>query len=1204
MKTSVSLHLVIISILFGLESSAATLNWTGFGTNSLWMNRSNWSGNVAPITGDDLNFRAAAVVFSRRTNSNDFPTDTTFGALHFTAELGSTLDYTIFGNSIRLTNGVSQEPSGTFQLDMKGTTTVSNHLTLGASQVFTNALDGALRFAGGVALGANSLFVGVRSITDVTFDAPVTGAGTLDVNPSGSAVLGRVHLASSNAIAGEIVVRGGALLAEHAQALGSASAGPVHVGASGTLRLALANAVFTGSSLAMTGRLEVLGATNSSLSAPILVAGSNAVFAISNNFTLQAAITNSTQLTNIGSGLLRIAPTVIVQGGGLLRNLGVLDVDGIVHNSVQIGAGIQGGSLSGSGQIDSVTVSGFAVIAPGSGTDPTLGLDPLRVGRLSLNSGTTLKMELFPQRPGGGSTNDTIIVTNAPTLGNAALTLIALTNLAPNQQFMILQNLGAAPVTNTFFNLPEGAVLPATNGNFALRISYVGGDGNDVVLTALSNTPPTFATPTNNLTIVEANLLTYTNIVSDLERPPQTMSWSLLTPLSGLNLDPVSGVLTWTPTEAQGPSTNTVLVKVTDSGTPPMSSTGTVIIAVQEFNQPPVPVAVPDTNLLAGNILSLQLVANDPDLPANTLTWQPISLPAGATLASNGQYTYSTGPLEGGIKTNRVRVYDFNPDAVNQNSFTNNLTFLVRVLSRRIVTNTNDSGAGSLRQAILDVNTNPAGGFVEFDIPGSGAQKITPLTQLPDLGGSLSIDGYTQPGARPASPTNAATILIELSGESLTNGSDGLRWFLSGQTIRGLCINRFANGNALDSQCQACSGQVIEGCYIGTDTSGTVARPNFYGIRLDSTANARIGGPDLAQRNIISGNQHDGMSIAQGFDGATTYNLTIQNNMIGTDRTGTNALGNGGKGIVTETGGVGGQGFSGYGCVIADNVIAANGSIGVNFGGTGNVFVRNKIGVGLDGAVPLGNGDIGLALFGNAHRVGTTNSADANIIANNNGPGVLLNDGTNHAVLGNSIFRNSGLGIDLAPAGVTPNDPGDVDVGVNNLQNFPVITTVTPTSGGVTVNGALNSISNTTYRLEFFHSPDFAPNGQPQAKTFLGTTNVSTDAGGNASFSVVLNQTAGGGFITATATDPAGNTSEISAGLAFAAARLDIANLGAQVRVFWVTNLSGYLLQSNSSVALSGGWTNVPGAPGVSGSNYFRDFSPTDAPRYFRLRLP
>ena len=118
----------------------------------------------------------------------------------------------------------------------------------------------------------------------------------------------------------------------------------------------------------------------------------------------------------------------------------------------------------------------------------------------------------------------------------------------------------------------------------------------------------------------------------------------------------------------------------------------------------------------------------------------------------------------------------------------------------------------------------------------------------------------------------------------------------------------------------------------------------------------------------------------------------------------------------------------------------------------------------------------------------------------------------------------------------------------------------------------------------------------------FAATNIATDASGDASFSLTLNQALSGGFITATATDPAGNTSEISDGLPFA--KLDIVVVGSQVRLLWLTNLTGFILQSNASVILSNGWSNVPGSFSVTNSTFFRDFAPGDAPRFFRLRLP
>jgi hypothetical protein len=139
-------------------------------------------------------------------------------------------------------------------------------------------------------------------------------------------------------------------------------------------------------------------------------------------------------------------------------------------------------------------------------------------------------------------------------------------------------------------------------------------------------------------------------------------------------------------------------------------------------------------------------------------------------------------------------------------------------------------------------------------------------------------------------------------------------------------------------------------------------------------------------------------------------------------------------------------------------------------------------------------------------------------------------------------------------------------------------------------------------RLEFFQSADFAPNDQPQAGTFLCSTNVTTDASGNASFTVTINTNLStGGFITATATDPFGSTSEVSDGLTLAS--LNIVLSGSQVRVLWLSNLTGFVLQSNANIIQST-WSNVPGSFGVTNASFFRDFPLTDTPRFFRLHLP
>ncbi|MBK6744805.1 MAG: Calx-beta domain-containing protein, partial [Hydrogenophilales bacterium] len=110
----------------------------------------------------------------------------------------------------------------------------------------------------------------------------------------------------------------------------------------------------------------------------------------------------------------------------------------------------------------------------------------------------------------------------------------------------------------------------------------------------------------------------------------------------------------------------------------------------------------------------------------------------------------------------------------------------------------------------------------------------------------------------------------------------------------------------------------------------------------------------------------------------------------------------------------------------------------------------------------------------------------------------------NIAVLGNAIYGNSGLGIDLGDDGLTLNDADDVDAGANGLQNFPVLTSAVSSGGNTTVAGTLNSTVGTNFRIEFFSSPAADASGHGEGQTYLGFADVTTDGSGNASFNTVL----------------------------------------------------------------------------------------------------
>src|SRR5262249_24372259 len=203
------------------------------------------------------------------------------------------------------------------------------------------------------------------------------------------------------------------------------------------------------------------------------------------------------------------------------------------------------------------------------------------------------------------------------------------------------------------------------------------------------------------------------------------------------------------------------------------------------------------------------------------------------------------------------------------------------------VTNTNDSGTGSIRQAITDANSM-GGGTISFNIPGSGVHTISPLTVLPTITQTVTIDGYSQPGssANTNPPTMGinAVLLIELNGQFSGSNFSGLIVNAPNCTVRGLVINRFV-GDGI----RVCTdGNVFSGNFIGTDPSGTIAFGNGSGAigGIDfgfcgTPSNCTVGGTTPDARNLISGNIGSGVGLGNGSGN------TVQGNLIGTDVAGT-----------------------------------------------------------------------------------------------------------------------------------------------------------------------------------------------------------------------------------------------------------------------------------------------------------------------------
>ncbi len=345
--------------------------------------------------------------------------------------------------------------------------------------------------------------------------------------------------------------------------------------------------------------------------------------------------------------------------------------------------------------------------------------------------------------------------------------------------------------------------------------------------------------------------------------------------------------------------------------------------------------------------------------------------------------------------------------------------------------------------------------------------------------------------------------------------------------MRGLVIIRFFDGIELITN----GGNLVAGNYIGIDSTGTLAMGNTGsgGILINTNSNNNvIGGTTVADRNVISGNA-DGILVT-----AVTSGAVILGNYIGTNAAGTAAIPNGISievfGTNTTIGGTSGT-TPGGPCTGACNLISGNQTgPALESSSSGAQILGNLIGTDAAGTGALGNVGPGIDVNSSANVVGGMTSSARNVIAFNGAEGVRIEPVTGNSILGNSIFGNAALGIDLGGDGVTPNDACDVDTGSNNLQNFPVITLASIAAGNVTISGTLNSTASTAFRLEFFSNASCDPSGNGEGQTFLGFTNVTTDGACNASFGpLVFPVPPGQTAITATATDPANNTSEFSA---------------------------------------------------------------------------
>lgn len=547
------------------------------------------------------------------------------------------------------------------------------------------------------------------------------------------------------------------------------------------------------------------------------------------------------------------------------------------------------------------------------------------------------------------------------------------------------------------------------------------------------------------------------------------------------------------------------------------------------------------------------------------------------------------------------------------------------------VTNLNDSGAGSLRQAILDANAAAGADRIEVNAGVGGVGTIdlqTPLPAVTDTvaiinlntgSGRVELNGLatqTDPnnpsigfdiqapncevwgfainrfgiagirvGPNSAGTSNGSGTIIHqnyigtnIDGNSVNcpddthpcgninrgiwidgasgvqvgvGGNGGHSNTISGNFGRGISVNNKVIGLAAFS-----GSAIIKHNLIGTSgnfpTTNTDLGNSQDGILIAGASGCQIGGVNPNDLNIILGNGGNGISIVADVNLPASNNV-IQGNYIGHAYGPVQAVGNDGSGILIQ----GASNTVGGTTAAERNLIVGNKADGIAINSSlanGNMVQGNYIGVGADGTTALGNSNNGIQISNYAGNntiggagvtPGQCNGA-CNIIANNGGltsqtakAGLYLDPtaSAGNTIRSNAIFNNgsvAGVGIDLGAPGTTADDAGDADIGPNDLQNFPVLGVVN-SSGNIF--GTLNSTPSTNFAIDFYLNTT-ADGTNSEGRTYIGTTNVTTDGSGNTSFSFTSSVALPlAQYVTATATvlptpfapQTIGSTSEFSA---------------------------------------------------------------------------
>ena len=454
------------------------------------------------------------------------------------------------------------------------------------------------------------------------------------------------------------------------------------------------------------------------------------------------------------------------------------------------------------------------------------------------------------------------------------------------------------------------------------------------------------------------------------------------------------------------------------------------------------------------------------------------------------------------------------------------------------VTNTNNSGAGSLRQAVIDANNNGSdGAIVEFQIGSSCGPHVIHLdTALPDLQNEILFEGYTQPGASPNTMAiyagNNAVICVILAGDGLVSDGFSVPSSVADSmtlTVHGMAFSGFTHAAM---NVRGGSAHLITGNRTGGTVNGFATDPNGYDLILAAGVHgAIIGGTDNNNNDFNQfGNATNNAIYISSSNGSSpaSHGHEIDGNKIGLaldDKGNTTPLPTGGAGIAV----------GGYNNFFFNDDIQNAGASGIhisNLDAHGNTFVLGAV---------YNSVDNGILIDDDAH----DNDIDNLFISGNAGAGIRVVNGQGNSMEFNVMENNGGLGIDLAGEGVTPNDNDSMQPQpdyANRGQNFPVLTAAAGGHFSGTVSGTLTTTPG-DYQIAIYVAEPCDPSGYGEGFSELGyrgsvtgvitVPNLTVQGQGSVFFSLPVSffsynpgETV---TLTATATDANGNTSEFSA---------------------------------------------------------------------------